>query len=86
MALKLFQLYIAIIFAYILVFGYFYFSQETATEHLQENISLEGKIFTPNFAESESRPSSIILWTSWRSGSSFLGDLLARAVPNTFYR
>lgn len=26
-----------------------------------------------------------ILWTRWRSGSSFVGDLLANAHPATFY-
>lgn len=35
---------------------------------------------------SQTSPRPIVVWSSWRSGSTFLGDLLARAVPNTFYR
>lgn len=31
-------------------------------------------------------PRVILLLTSWRSGSTFLGELLATAVPETFYR
>ncbi|XP_066983955.1 carbohydrate sulfotransferase 5-like [Macrobrachium rosenbergii] len=30
-------------------------------------------------------PRVVILWTTWRSGSTFLGDLLVSAVPETFY-
>ncbi|XP_068229173.1 carbohydrate sulfotransferase 3-like [Palaemon carinicauda] len=30
-------------------------------------------------------PRNIILWTTWRSGSTYTGELLANALPNTFY-
>ncbi|KAK7073054.1 hypothetical protein SK128_003661 [Halocaridina rubra] len=30
-------------------------------------------------------PRVVILWTQWRSGSTFFGNLLASAIPNTFY-
>lgn len=30
-------------------------------------------------------PPSILLWTTWRSGSTFIGSLLAEASENTFY-
>ncbi|CAL4063477.1 unnamed protein product, partial [Meganyctiphanes norvegica] len=30
-------------------------------------------------------PPSILLWTTWRSGSTFIGSLLAEASDNTFY-
>ncbi|KAK7080957.1 hypothetical protein SK128_011301 [Halocaridina rubra] len=31
-------------------------------------------------------PRIVILWTTWRSGSTFLGQLLASALDETFYR
>ncbi|XP_068230146.1 carbohydrate sulfotransferase 4-like [Palaemon carinicauda] len=30
-------------------------------------------------------PKTVILWTTWRSGSTYLGELLANAVHDTFY-
>lgn len=33
------------------------------------------------------RPSKVVvLWTGWRSGSTFIGQLLTRASNSTFYR
>lgn len=34
---------------------------------------------------SERTPKIILLWTTWRSGSTFFGTLLAKATENTFY-
>lgn len=36
--------------------------------------------------EQDGAPRVILLLTSWRSGSTFMGELLASAVPETFYR
>lgn len=56
----------------------------TNTEHQTPVPYRNGSALTK--APSHKPPRPIVLWTSWRSGSTFLGDLLANAVPNTFYR
>ena len=39
-----------------------------------------------NIKQNKDPPRVILLLTTWRSGSTFLGELLATAVPETFYR
>ncbi|XP_066990517.1 carbohydrate sulfotransferase 4-like [Macrobrachium rosenbergii] len=48
-------------------------NSDTASQYYQEAESLKPP------------PKAVILWTTWRSGSTYLGELLANAVQDTFY-
>ncbi|XP_064089165.1 carbohydrate sulfotransferase 5-like [Macrobrachium nipponense] len=55
-----------------------------------DGAKMEDKVTTKvKISEQQSQgkgyPRVVILWTTWRSGSTFLGDLLVSAVSETFY-
>ncbi|XP_068229179.1 carbohydrate sulfotransferase 5-like [Palaemon carinicauda] len=64
-------------------------SNESFFLFLKENSTLDKpttrKPILNKHRRSKDAPRAVLLWTTWRSGSNHIGELLANAVPNTFY-
>lgn len=61
-------------------------ARQTNKTSATDNESYVGASQGEKVKEQHGAPRVILLLTSWRSGSTFMGELLASAVPETFYR
>lgn len=61
-------------------------TRQTNKTHAIENVNYVGASGRVEVKENDDAPRVILLLTSWRSGSTFMGELLSSAVPETFYR
>lgn len=75
--ITLLRLLIAVGLVYLVV-QYFYYIVEV-------NIT-DSAVFPKERPQRPAQPPVVLLWTTWRSGSSFVGRILSRAVSDTFYR
>lgn len=61
-------------------------SKEEKKEGTTEEEAKEGKETKEDQPQETKKQKVILLWTGWRSGSTFLGELLKRVSSKTFYR